>query len=58
VAVQREIDPAHCWLMRGWMIGAMNAVDVEVLPGSDETLCAAKGDPWCEFSCRWRPANS
>jgi predicted hydrocarbon binding protein len=48
------IDPAHCWLMRGWMIGALKVIGIEVLPGADETRCAAKGDPCCEFTCRWR----
>jgi predicted hydrocarbon binding protein len=48
------IDPAHCWLMRGWMIGALEVVGGQVLPGAAHSQCAAQGDPRCEFTCRWR----
>lgn len=48
-----EIDPAHCWMMRGWMNGALAAVGVHVHAGGEETHCAARGDEYCEFACSW-----
>lgn len=50
-----EMDPAHCRLMEGWMIAAMDAIGVRVLPGGHETECMSTGGRYHEFSCRWRP---
>lgn len=49
-----EMAPAHCRLMEGWMIAAMDAIGVEVLPGATETVCMSRGGPYHEFTCRWR----
>jgi hypothetical protein len=53
-----EMDPAHCKLMEGWMIAAMDVVGARVLPGARETECAAQGGRFHEFSCRWEPKTS
>ena len=50
-----EMDPAHCRLMEGWMIAAMDVVGAEVLPGACERECNSRGGSCHEFWCRWRP---
>src|SRR5262249_35168566 len=35
--------PAHCRMMEGWMIAAMDVVGARVLPGARETECASNG---------------
>lgn len=50
-----EMDPAHCRLMEGWMIAAMDVIGVRVLPGAAETECMSTGGRFHEFSCRWEP---
>jgi hypothetical protein len=47
------MDPAHCRLMEGWMIAAMDVIGAKVLPGARETACMAGGGPYHEFSCQW-----
>jgi hypothetical protein len=48
-----EMDPAHCRLMEGWMIAAMDFVGARVMPGARERQCASRGEPFHEFWCRW-----
>ncbi len=48
-----EMDPAHCRLMEGWMIAAMDVVGAQVLPGARETECMSEGGRFHEFSCQW-----
>ena len=48
-----SMDPAHCRLMEGWMIAAMDVIGAKVLPGARETECMASGGPYHEFSCQW-----
>lgn len=48
-----QMDPAHCRLMEGWMIAAMDIVGVQILPGAGETECMSDGGRYHEFSCRW-----
>lgn len=50
-----EMDRAHCRMMEGWMIAAMDVVGARVLPGACETECASTGGRFHEFSCRWEP---
>ena len=50
-----DMDPAHCALMEGWMIAAMDFVGARILPGACERLCMSRGDPVHEFWCRWEP---
>jgi hypothetical protein len=45
--------PAHCRLMEGWMIAAMDVVGARVLPGARETECQSTGGRFHEFSCTW-----
>ncbi len=54
-----EMDPAHCRLMEGWMIAAMDVIGVRVLPGAGETECVSTGGRFHEFRCRWelRPSG-
>ena len=47
------MDPAHCKLMEGWMIAAMDFVGAQVLPGARERKCMSCGDDRHEFWCRW-----
>lgn len=49
-----EMSPAHCRLMEGWMIAAMDVIGADVLPGAGETQCASRGGPFHEFRCTWR----
>ena len=49
-----DMDKAHCVLMEGWMIAAMDVIGVDVLPGAGETECAGEGGRYHEFSCQWR----
>jgi hypothetical protein len=49
-----KMDPAHCRLMEGWMIAAMEVVGVQILPGARETECMSSGGRYHEFSCRWQ----
>lgn len=49
-----EMDAAHCKLMEGWMIAAMEVVGVEILPGARETECMSSGGRYHEFSCKWK----
>ena len=46
--------PAHCRMMEGWMISAMEVLGATVLPGGKETLCMANEGPYHEFACTWR----
>lgn len=48
-----EMHPAHCRLMEGWMIAAMDVVGVRVLPGARETECQSRGGRYHEFWCQW-----
>jgi hypothetical protein len=50
-----EMDPAHCRLMEGWMIAAMDVVGARVLPGACEAECMSSGGRWHEFRCLWEP---
>lgn len=46
--------PEHCKMMEGWMISAMDVLGVTVLPGAEESMCASKGAPYHEFTCKWK----
>jgi hypothetical protein len=48
-----DMDPAHCRLMEGWMIAAMDFIGARVLPGACERQCMSRGDSFHEFWCRW-----
>lgn len=48
-----EMDRAHCRLMEGWMIAAMDVVGARVLPGACESECTSEGGRFHEFSCQW-----
>lgn len=48
-----EMDPAHCRLMEGWMMAAMDVIGAHVLPGASETECMSQGGRYHEFSCQW-----
>ena len=48
-----DMDPAHCKLMEGWMIAAMDVIGATVLPGASETECTSQGGRYHEFSCQW-----
>ena len=48
------MHPAHCRLMEGWMVAAMDVVGVQILPGAGETQCMSRGGPYHEFSCQWK----
>jgi hypothetical protein len=48
-----DMDPAHCLLMEGWMIAAMDFIGARVLPGACERQCMSRGDSFHEFWCRW-----
>jgi hypothetical protein len=48
-----EMDPAHCRMMEGWMIAAMDFIGARVLPGACERQCMSRGDQFHEFWCRW-----
>jgi hypothetical protein len=52
-----EMDPAHCRMMEGWMIAAMDVVGVRVLPGSCERECTSTGGRFHEFWCQWEPLS-
>ncbi|MGF1468314.1 MAG: hypothetical protein ACFCGT_19505 [Sandaracinaceae bacterium] len=47
------MDPAHCRLMEGWLMGVMEALGCVVAEGSREILCASHGDPYHEFAGTW-----
>ncbi len=49
-----DMHPAHCRLMEGWMIAAMDVIGVEVLPGARERECTSRGGARHEFWCQWR----
>lgn len=49
-----KMHPAHCRLMEGWMIAAMDIVGVNVLPGACETECMSEGGRYHEFWCQWQ----
>jgi hypothetical protein len=51
------MDPAHCRLMEGWMIGAMQVIGAEVDDNARETLCNSRGDACHEFACTWTLAR-
>jgi hypothetical protein len=46
-------DPAFCARFRGWLHRA-----VELTGGRDpdvrESVCACNGEPYCEYSARWK----
>ncbi|MEZ4219591.1 MAG: hypothetical protein R3B13_01600 [Polyangiaceae bacterium] len=48
-----EMAPAHCRMMEGWMIAAMDVVGVDVLPGACESECMSRGGRFHEFVCEW-----
>jgi hypothetical protein len=48
------MDPAHCKLMEGWMMGAMAVLGAEVNDDGRETMCCSRGDAWHEFACTWK----
>lgn len=48
-----DMDPAHCRLMEGWMIAAMDFIGAGVMPGACERQCMSRGDSFHEFWCRW-----
>jgi hypothetical protein len=50
-----EMDPAHCRLMEGWMIAAMDVVGARILPGARETECESLRGRYHEFTCQWQP---
>lgn len=52
-----DMHPAHCRLMEGWMIAAMDVVGVSVLPGARERECTSTGGNWHEFWCQWVPKS-
>jgi len=52
-----DMDPAHCRLMEGWMIAAMDIIGVDVLPGAKEVTCMSTGGPYHEFVCQWTVRN-
>jgi len=51
------MDPAHCRLMEGWMIAAMDVVGVRLLPGACERHCASRSGDVHEFWCQWQPLS-
>lgn len=48
-----DMHPAHCRMMEGWMIAAMDVVGARVLPGARERECASHGGSCHEFWCQW-----
>ena len=48
-----EMDPAHCRLMEGWMVSAIEKLGVKIRPGATETRCPSRGDAFHEFSGKW-----
>lgn len=49
-----EMDLAHCRLMEGWMIGAMDHLGATVNDDGRQTAFMGSGDPYHEFACSWR----
>lgn len=49
----REMHPAHCELMEGWMIATMDQIGVKVSDDARETACTNRGAPFHEFACTW-----
>jgi hypothetical protein len=49
-----EMSPAHCRMMEGWMISAMEVLGATVLPGGKETICMAQKGKFHEFVCQWK----
>jgi hypothetical protein len=47
------MDPAHCRLMEGWMIGTMRQIGCRVHPGAREVMCTSTGGARHEFACTW-----
>jgi hypothetical protein len=50
-----DMHPAHCRMMEGWMIAAMDVVGARVLPGACERECTSRGGSCHEFWCQWEP---
>lgn len=48
------MDLAHCRLMEGWMIGAMDHLGATVNDDGRQTAFMGDGDPYHEFACTWR----
>jgi hypothetical protein len=49
-----EMTSAHCRLMEGWMIAAMDMIGCPVNDGAHETICTNRGGEFHEFWCTWR----
>ena len=47
------MSPAHCRMMEGWMISAMDVLGARVLPGACERECVTTGGKHHEFVCKW-----
>jgi hypothetical protein len=50
----RAMAPAHCRMMEGWMISAMEVLGATVMPGAQETACTSTGAQYHQFSCKWK----
>jgi hypothetical protein len=48
-----EMDPAHCRLMEGWMVGTMAQIGCRVHAGAGEVVCPSRGGDHHEFACTW-----
>jgi hypothetical protein len=44
---------AHCHLMEGWMIQAMDLIGCRVNGDAREARCPSRGGPYHEFVCSW-----
>jgi hypothetical protein len=53
-----DMDPAHCRMMEGWMIAAMDVIGARVLPGARESMCMSDGAAHHEFACQWEPKRA
>ncbi len=49
----KEMHPAHCELMEGWMIATMAQIGVHVSSDGREVACMSRGGPHHEFACTW-----
>ena len=49
----KEMHPAHCELMEGWMIATMAQIGVQVSSDGREVACMSRGGPHHEFACTW-----
>jgi hypothetical protein len=48
-----KMHPAHCRLMEGWMIQAMDMIGCRVSDDAHESRCQSRGHQFHEFVCTW-----